>query len=270
MEALKLALPVFKSTFVVDSIMELTDSTTRRIVAIEPSKTLDFNIKVGDPLSGGVAEAALRTGQRQFLEQDSSAFGKPYTAVATPVFEAGKLVGVLTVGYPTEEKENLQKMAENLFAFVQEFTGTMEQVSGAAAELTLSSGQVIENTGKIAERVNETAKIIDSVKDISKQTQILGINASIEAARVGAEGRGFAVVASEIQRLAITTQESARSIESTLQAVQEVFDHVHEDIGSAFGRSQAQQDAVRHMHEASEELAKLADELMQVAKRVQM
>ncbi len=270
MEALKLVLPILKSSLVVDCIVELTDSETRKVVAIELSKILDFNIKVGDPLSGGVAEAAIRTRQRQFIEQDSSSFGKPYSAVANPIFDDGRLVGVLTVGYPTEEKEKLQQMAEALFAFVQQFSVTMEQVSSSSEELTQSSTAVIEQTGKITERVEETAKIIDSVKNISKQTQILGINASIEAARVGIEGRGFAVVASEIQRLAVTTQDSAKSIESTLQAVQEVFDQVHQDIGNSFTLSQTQNDALQQMNQAVQRLSGLADQLLHISKLVQM
>lgn len=270
MDAVKLVMPVLKSSLVVDCIIELADSETKRIVAIEPSEILDFNIRVGDPLSGGVAEAALRTTQRQFIEQDSSAFGKPYSAVANPIFDEGRLVGVLTVGYPTSEKEKLQQMADTLFAFVQQFSVSMEQVSSSSEELTQSSTAVIEQTGKITERVEETAKIIDSVKNISKQTQILGINASIEAARVGIEGRGFAVVASEIQRLAVTTQDSAKSIESTLHAVQEVFEQVNQDIGNSFSLSQAQNDALQQMNQAVHRLSELADQLMHISKSVQM
>lgn len=270
MDAIKLVIPLLKSSLVVDCIIELTDSETKRVVAIEPSQVLDFNIKVGDPLSGGVAEAALRTRKRQFIEQDSSAFGKPYSAVANPVFDEGRLVGVLTVGYPTNEKERLQQMAETLFAFVQQFSVSMEQVSSSSEELTQSSTAVIEQTDKISERVGETAKIIDSVKNISKQTQILGINASIEAARVGIEGRGFAVVASEIQRLAVTTQDSAKSIESTLHAVQDVFKQVNLDIGQSFSLSQSQNEALQEMNQAVQKLSELADQLLQVSRSVQM
>lgn len=222
-EALKLAVPLIKEMMLVDCIIELADAT-KTVVAVSRGKVLDFDIKVGDQLNpGGVAEVALQSGKRQILERDSSAFGKPYIAVANPIFEDGRIVGVITVGYSTAQREHLQMISESLYAFVQQFSSTLEQVASTSQQLADSSTKVLQQTADIDMRVQETEKIIDSVKNISKQTRILGINASIEANRVGIQGRGFAVVAGEIQRLASHTQESAKTIESTLNTIKEVF-----------------------------------------------
>lgn len=270
MEALKLAMPVIKSSFVVDCILELTDNETKRVVAVEKSNILDFEINVGDEVKGGVALEALRTGKRQVLEKDSNAFGKPYSAVATPIYDDGKLVGVLTVGYPTTEKDKLKKLAENLSAFVEQFTASMDQVTSTSEQMLKSGKTVVDQSQNITEEMNETTQIIDSVKHISKQTQILGINASIEAARVGVEGRGFAVVANEIQRLAVTTQEAAKSIENTLKTVYDVFHKVHEDINIAFGSSQEQQQALLQMQNGVQRLSSLAEQLKTIAGSIHM
>lgn len=271
MEAFKLVVPLIPDLMLVDCIVELADSNTKEVVAVCNGKTLNFGIKPGDLLNpDGVAEVALRTGERQIQERDSTAFGKPYIAVANPIVEDGRLVGVITVGYSTAEREQLRNMSEKLFAFVEEFSASMQQVSTASEDLTASSTAVIEQTEKIAERVKETGMIIGSVKDISKQTQILGINASIEAARVGVAGRGFAVVAGEIQKLATFTQESAKSIESTLQAVQEVFEQVKRDIGVAYTRTKDQNQAMQEMMQAVNKLSDLAGQLIQLSKSVQL
>lgn len=270
MEALKLAIPIIKSSFVVDCIVELTDKETKRVVAVERSNILDFDIKVGDEVKGGVALEAMQTGKRQVIEKDSSAFGKPYTAVATPIYDEGELVGVLTIGYPTTEKDKLKKLAESLSAFVEQFTSSMEQVTTTSEQMLQSGRTVIDQSQHITKEMNETTQIIDSVKHISKQTQILGINASIEAARVGVEGRGFAVVANEIQRLAVTTQEAAKSIENTLKTVYDVFHKVKEDIDVAFGSSQDQQNALIQMQAGVKTLSSLADQLKVIANSIHM
>lgn len=98
-----------------------------------------------------------------------------------------------------------------------------ERVSQTIASLERLSATV-ERTGVevegLADQAQHIAKVLDVIGSIADQTNLLALNAAIEAARAGEQGRGFAVVADEVRALAHRTQTSTREIEQMIQGIQ--------------------------------------------------
>src|SRR5690606_37342429 len=89
---------------------------------------------------------------------------------------------------------------------------------GELSEKMRASSEAIEN---LNENTRNIEQILEVIKGVTEQTNLLALNAAIEAARAGEAGRGFAVVADEVSSLAQRTQQSAQEIETMIASLQE-------------------------------------------------
>jgi methyl-accepting chemotaxis protein len=97
-----------------------------------------------------------------------------------------------------------------------------DQVKSAVSSVNAMTNVITDSTTKVevlAGRINDISKVLDVIRSIAEQTNLLALNAAIEAARAGEQGRGFAVVADEVRALAHRTQTSTSDIESMMQQV---------------------------------------------------
>ena len=153
-------------------------------------------------------------------------------------------------------------------------TGARESlaiVNNAVSNVESLVGEVETMSGRIAAMNNDTMKIYDVVnviEEISAQTNLLALNAAIEAARAGEQGRGFAVVADEVRALAVRTQNSTSEISSMLQQLLDVTSSVVNSMKQTQQQCQSTADSTAQVSTSLTEMSQSVNEIDDVSTQI--
>lgn len=209
----------------------------------------------------GILDEVLARGVARHNYLPKEVLGFPVEGNLIPVKDDGKVVGCVICSVSVEGKEKVREIAGEFQGSIQQIDKSVQEVVNGVENLFEMLTDMNQMTSDVEQDANRASEVVNEISSNASHSNILALNASIEAARSGEAGRGFAVVATEMGKLAKDSSNSATEIKATLAAVMSHLEAITNSIKEANDVAKSYMESIRTIQAELEKTISVANEL---------
>lgn len=257
-------IPVIKDALGLDVMMSVTDGY--KFLGYWRGDKIVANIHIGDPLShDDPMWKSFTTGQKLEQVMPASVYGFEFRAITIPLKDGNEIVGTMGIAISLESETFTREASNKLLSTIEQLQGEVEYIYKDNDLIKNISNNIIASTNNLLSNVEEIQKFAQDIQNISSKTNILSLNASIEAARSGEAGRGFAVVAEEMRRLANDTRTSSIKILEVLNELVNSVTTMNSDLSE---QEKTQEQQLQSTQKIVDEISAIEDTTRELLKKI--
>ncbi len=215
LDSLMDTLPLMKSILGLDMQIGLFDK--EKTIGVWYGDTFHMQMEVGEYLDVNqpghdMIISALNTGIGNSGILPEFVCGVAVDGIVTPIFDRNEVVGVVSAAVSLKERKEIEGAAERLNINLMGSQGIVNDIAHGTNELAERLENMKSLSSGIESHIESTSNIIKNIQKNAYKSNLLALNASIEAARVGLSNNGFSLVANEMGKLAKISEESSKTI----------------------------------------------------------
>jgi uncharacterized protein YoxC len=233
------------------------------------SKKFDMEqIQVGTPnRDGSVSAQAIKQKKLVIQEVDSSLYGFPVLSAATPLLDeaTGEVMGTFVLVLPRKLANDLKEFSRSLEQGLTGVAASMQQIAAATNDVCSNQNHLHQEIDLVKGQLEQINQVMAFIKTIADETKMLGLNAAIEAARVGDAGRGFGVVAEEIRKLSEESKQTVKQIKDLTLKIEKSMNETAHDSQATLAVVEETSAAIQEVNATIEEITSLSTQLSNTA-----
>lgn len=238
-------------------------SNKEKLVYVIHADTVKLPVEAGSYIpQGSVLDECTSTNRIVRKKVPASVQGVPYICCGVPIRENNELVGGVAFVTSINQQEKVLELASDLSEGLSEVNSSSQNIEDDSEKMVNVYKELFDLSETLNGYINETDSVLKLIENLARQTNLLGLNASVEAARAGAAGKGFSVIANETRRLAISTSDSAKKIDAIFDRIKVASGNQNSVIEKINHIIISQREAVQSVHKLIEQLNTNVDRLV--------
>lgn len=211
----------------------------------------------------------MKTGQPLEVKVGKELYGIAFKAYYSPVRdEQNNIIGGFALGRELQVEEEVHEISSMLSQSIIQISDAVAHIAKGSQNQESISHMMVDTVSDASDKYKETDDIINFIKTVSNQTNLLSLNAQIEASRVGAAGRGFAVVANEMKKLGASSGQAVNNIGSIISEIRTNNDKIKDLVKGNSSIATEQAGAIQQILASMEELNRGIAELKKVIEQL--